>query len=91
MGRTCTWTVVTVIYLSCPPLQALQDDEDMVENGLSEDDCDTEDSFHHLTTGSSHKVKDKFLYSPDNCSPRFAVHVVIERAMHLPRVTEKNK
>ncbi|XP_048237074.1 C2 domain-containing protein 3-like isoform X2 [Haliotis rufescens] len=91
LGGACVHTQLTSKLLSRGITEALQDDEDMVENGLSEDDCDTEDSFHHLTTGSSHKVKDKFLYSPDNSSPRFAVHVFIERAMHLPRVTEKNK
>ncbi|XP_046560040.1 C2 domain-containing protein 3-like [Haliotis rubra] len=91
LGGACVHTQVTSKLLTKGMTQAMEDNEDVVENELSEEDYDTEDSFHHLRTESTHKVKDKYLHSADSCSPRFAVHIFIERAMHLPRVTEKNK
>ncbi|XP_067663139.1 C2 domain-containing protein 3-like [Haliotis asinina] len=91
LGGACVHAQVTSKLLTKGMTEAMEDNEDVVENGLSEDDYDTEDSFHHLKTESTHKVKDKFFQSSDRCTSRFAVHIFIERAMHLPRVTEKNK
>ncbi|XP_041357389.1 C2 domain-containing protein 3-like [Gigantopelta aegis] len=54
-------------------------------------DCNTDDSFHHLTTTTNCSSRRKPVGPEPDHGQTFPVHIHIERAMHLPFVTDNNR